>query len=122
MDQQLVDRIYECAFVPEQWPDTLDTLSRMTAGAGGSLYVFGKDATMLTASPDARERAKAALAGGFAQRGHGLSRVLASSRAGLTGMPEASRYMTPVAAATAMLERSSQRHRPSVCTRAAALA
>ncbi len=82
MDQQLVDRIYECAFVPEQWPGTLDTLSDMTEGAGGSLYVFGKDATMLTASPGARERAAAALAGGFAQRGHGLSRVLASSRAG----------------------------------------
>jgi DNA-binding CsgD family transcriptional regulator len=80
MDPLLIDRIYECAFVPEQWPDTLDALSQMSEGAGGSLYIFGKDATMLTASPSARERAIGALKGGFAQRGQGLARVLASSR------------------------------------------
>lgn len=82
MIEGLVDRIYECAFVPEQWPGTLDTLSNMTAGAGGSLYIFGKDATMLTASPGARERAAGALKGGFVERGKGLARVLASSRSG----------------------------------------
>jgi DNA-binding CsgD family transcriptional regulator len=82
MYQELIDRIYECAFVPEQWPGTLDTLSEMSEGAGGSLYIFGRDATLLTASSSARERAAGALRGGFAQRGQGLARVLASSRSG----------------------------------------
>lgn len=39
-------------------------------------------------------------------------KATASSQAGLTGIPAASRYMTPDAAATALLERSSQSSPP----------
>jgi hypothetical protein len=28
MDPQLIDRIYECSFVPELWPGVLDELGR----------------------------------------------------------------------------------------------
>ncbi|AQS65705.1 hypothetical protein B1H29_00965 [Streptomyces pactum] len=48
--------------------------------------------------------------------------AVSCSRVGLTGMLLASRYMTAAAQATVRLERSSQRQRPRVWTRAAARA
>ncbi len=43
MDGGLIDRIYECAFVAEQWPDTLESISQM-AGARGSLLCARSEA------------------------------------------------------------------------------
>lgn len=34
----LVDRIYECSFVPELWPGILDELAEMTGSRGGLLF------------------------------------------------------------------------------------
>lgn len=82
MDQDLVDRIYECAFIPEQWPGTLDTLSHLADAAGGGLYISGKDLAVWTVSPGARERAETAVKGGFAQRGQAFFRILASRHSG----------------------------------------
>jgi DNA-binding CsgD family transcriptional regulator len=36
--ENLVDRIYECAFVPEGWPKVLDSLARIAAARGGVLF------------------------------------------------------------------------------------
>lgn len=41
MHEDLVDRIYEAALVPELWPDVLDTLSAMTGSIGGAVLTAG---------------------------------------------------------------------------------
>ncbi len=37
MDQQLVDLIYECSFLPELWPGVLDELTKIADARGGVL-------------------------------------------------------------------------------------
>ena len=78
----LIDRIYESAFSPEQWPGVLEDLTRLADGAGGSLYLKGSDLTLFTASPSARERAEQAIKGGFALRGEAVHRLLTWPHAG----------------------------------------
>jgi hypothetical protein len=39
MDAELVDRIYECGFVPELWPQVLRDTSKISESAGASLFV-----------------------------------------------------------------------------------
>ncbi|MFD1883844.1 helix-turn-helix transcriptional regulator [Paracoccus pacificus] len=50
MTSDLIDRIYEAAFLPETWPDVLDRLARATGSASGALLVFD--------SPDSPPRFK----------------------------------------------------------------
>ena len=38
LQTDLIDRIYECSFVPELWPDVLDELARMVDARGGQLF------------------------------------------------------------------------------------
>ena len=38
MQEQLIDRIYECSIVPELWPDVLDELAQITDSIGGMLF------------------------------------------------------------------------------------
>lgn len=38
MDDELIDRIYECSVVPELWPSVLDELAAMTEARGGLLF------------------------------------------------------------------------------------
>ena len=38
MKAELIDRIYESAFVPDLWPDVLDDLARLTNSRGGILF------------------------------------------------------------------------------------
>jgi DNA-binding CsgD family transcriptional regulator len=39
MDPSLIDRLYECAFVPEQWPSALEGLAEIATARTGFLYV-----------------------------------------------------------------------------------
>jgi DNA-binding CsgD family transcriptional regulator len=39
MDQNLVDRIYECSFAPELWPNVLDRLAQVADASGGTFFV-----------------------------------------------------------------------------------
>ncbi len=41
MPEDLVDQIYEAAFVPEMWPRVLDSLSAMTDSVGGAILATG---------------------------------------------------------------------------------
>jgi DNA-binding CsgD family transcriptional regulator len=50
----LVDRIYECSFVPELWPDILDELAEMTGARGTLLFAVRDKVLNWTASPDLR--------------------------------------------------------------------
>lgn len=38
MKTELIDRIYECSFVPELWPGVLDELAQLTDSRGGLLF------------------------------------------------------------------------------------
>ena len=42
MKTELIDRIYECSFVPELWPDVLDELAQLVDASGGLLFA-GRD-------------------------------------------------------------------------------
>jgi DNA-binding CsgD family transcriptional regulator len=37
MTEGLIDHLYECAFVPEQWPETLEAISRLAGARGATL-------------------------------------------------------------------------------------
>ena len=39
-DDNLIDRIYEAAFVPDEWPDVLETAGGLSGSASGSIFVF----------------------------------------------------------------------------------
>jgi DNA-binding CsgD family transcriptional regulator len=49
MMEEMVDRIYEAAFVPDLWPDVLQRLSDVSNSAAGTIGVFG-DGVKLVAS------------------------------------------------------------------------
>ena len=38
MDQQLIDRIYECSFAPELWPGVLDELAKLRMRGEACLF------------------------------------------------------------------------------------
>ena len=40
MKTELIDRIYECSFVPELWPGVLDDLAALMQGKGGVLFAM----------------------------------------------------------------------------------
>jgi len=47
MEAQLIDRIYESAFIPELWPGVLDELSGVVNARGGALVIFAAQAGVL---------------------------------------------------------------------------
>jgi DNA-binding CsgD family transcriptional regulator len=88
VDDSLIDRIYECAFVPEHWVKLLDEVAMFTGAQGGMLYSvnawdFGDDRrfnwpcsenvrTMMLNAPKTRFLAESAI----------LSRLFASQHQG----------------------------------------
>jgi DNA-binding CsgD family transcriptional regulator/PAS domain-containing protein len=51
----LIDRIYECAFVPESWPGVLDDIATIVAARGGALLTADTEILGWTASDSIRE-------------------------------------------------------------------
>jgi DNA-binding CsgD family transcriptional regulator len=51
MVQELIDRIYECSFAPDMWPDVLDELSHLAEAQGGVLFAARERVSRWTASP-----------------------------------------------------------------------
>jgi DNA-binding CsgD family transcriptional regulator len=82
MDQQLLDRIYECSFVPEQWPGVLQELATMIEAQGGSLFVLNRDVTHWTASLGQKERMERVVASGALWQGTFAARLFALRHAG----------------------------------------
>lgn len=50
MKADLIDRIYECSFVPELWPDVLDELAKMVDASGGLLFAVREKVLNWTSS------------------------------------------------------------------------
>jgi DNA-binding CsgD family transcriptional regulator len=50
MKADLIDRIYECSFVPELWPSVLDEVARLTDTSGGVLFAAHGKGLKWTAS------------------------------------------------------------------------
>ncbi len=50
MKAELIDRIYEASFVPEQWPGVLDDLARLVNASGGLLFAVRDKVLNWTAS------------------------------------------------------------------------
>jgi DNA-binding CsgD family transcriptional regulator len=82
MDTELVDRIYECGFVPELWPQVLRDTSKISESAGASLFVTNPDVTAWTASKNARPLTERFIADGWYWRGRLMSRIHRSRHPG----------------------------------------
>jgi DNA-binding CsgD family transcriptional regulator len=82
MEAELIDRIYECCFIPELWPEVLRDTSRLSQSVGASLYVTNPEVTAWTASKNAREIAARFVAEGWFWRGQLVSRVHGARHAG----------------------------------------
>jgi DNA-binding CsgD family transcriptional regulator len=75
MDPDLIDRIYECAFVPERWPEVLHSLAKMIDAPRGSLLVLKGTGSICAASPGAYEAAQRLFTEGWLGRGKFASRL-----------------------------------------------
>ena len=68
MKPELIDRIYECAVVPELWPEVLDELADMVGARGGQLFAVREKAMSWVTSRTLSETFQAYLNDGwFAQ-------------------------------------------------------
>ncbi|WP_369723576.1 MULTISPECIES: helix-turn-helix transcriptional regulator [unclassified Bradyrhizobium] len=82
MEAELIDRIYECGFVPELWPQVLRDTSKISESAGGSLFVTNPEVTAWTASKNTRDIAGRFVADGWYWRGRVMSLIHKSRHPG----------------------------------------
>jgi DNA-binding CsgD family transcriptional regulator len=82
MDQQLIDRIYECAFGPECWPGVLDELARIADARGGYLLTVNKGSQKWIASETMRVAMEQTISGDWLRRGNRLRRLFGARRCG----------------------------------------
>ncbi len=82
MDPLLIDRIYECAFVPDLWPGALDSLAGLADARGGVMLAVDPDTSIprWAASDSLRDFVAAFVAGGWLSKGRRLAAT--SSHAG----------------------------------------
>ena len=78
----MVDRIYECSFVPELWPEVLKNTSKVSESAGASLFVTNPQVTAWTASKNSRDITGRFVADGWYWQGRLMSLVHKSPHAG----------------------------------------
>jgi DNA-binding CsgD family transcriptional regulator len=82
MESELIDRIYECGFVPELWPQVLRDTSKISASAGASLFVTNPDVIAWTASKNSQPIAERFVTDGWYWRGQLMSRIHKSRHSG----------------------------------------
>jgi len=61
VSDDLIDRIYEAAFVPELWSDVLEAAGDLSGSANGALFVFNENAPIRGRFSDASPRSAQAL-------------------------------------------------------------
>lgn len=81
-ESDLIDRIYECGFVPELWPDVLRDASKISSSAGATLFVTNPEITAWTASKNSHGIAERFVADGWYWQGKLMSRIHNSGHAG----------------------------------------
>jgi hypothetical protein len=82
MSVSLIDKIYECCFVPDYWPDVLDQVGQIANGPGASLFVVRSDTRFFTSSPEPRERARRMVDEDWLGRGTIVPRLFAQRHSG----------------------------------------
>ena len=87
MDFTLVDRIYECAFAPEFWPNVLDEVARLTDARAGLILTANMDGRKprWTSSEVARENVAKYVNSGLQSSNLSLARLLVHGGAGFVG-------------------------------------
>jgi DNA-binding CsgD family transcriptional regulator len=81
---ELIDHIYECAFVPDLWPDTLHRVAQVAEARGGLLFAINTNVGVLRsiASEGLREELVTYISGGWLSRDRRRERVIELSHAG----------------------------------------
>jgi len=82
VDQDLVERIYESAFVPELWPGVLDELGQIADAVGGTLFITKPEVSYWAASSGTRDRAESFVNEQWIGRGQIIARSFALRHAG----------------------------------------
>lgn len=68
MQLDLVDRIYECSFVPELWPQVLDELAALVEARGGQLFAVRDKVLSWTTSSNLEETFQSYVSEGYFAR------------------------------------------------------
>ncbi len=79
---ELVDKIYECSFVPEFWPRLLDALADLIEARGGSLLVGKGASTYWSASDINRDRTERCVHENWLARGTFAARLFGARHPG----------------------------------------
>jgi DNA-binding CsgD family transcriptional regulator len=84
MTSQFIDRIYECAIVPELWPGVLADLAKLADASGGTIFAANaiQGIVRWSASPTLHDKMAAYVAGGWYLADRRRERVVAARHAG----------------------------------------
>jgi DNA-binding CsgD family transcriptional regulator len=83
MDPRLIDRIYECSFVPELWPSVLGELAAIATARAGFLFLSNADIHHFTCSTEVGTTVlKPLVASGWVARSERFRRFLAARHFG----------------------------------------
>jgi DNA-binding CsgD family transcriptional regulator len=82
LETELIDRIYECSFVPELWPQVLRDASKISESAGASLFVTNPEITAFTASKNTYPITERFVADGWYWQGQMMTRIHGSRHPG----------------------------------------
>jgi DNA-binding CsgD family transcriptional regulator len=82
MEPNLIDRIYECSFAPEIWPNVLDEISEVADTRGGVLFTAREKVLKWTASPAMEAIFRSYIDDGWLIRCNRRSCYLSSTRPG----------------------------------------
>jgi DNA-binding CsgD family transcriptional regulator len=82
MEAELIDRIYECCFVPEFWPQVLRDASKITDSTGACLFITNPEITSWTSSRNVHDFVARFVAEGWYWRGNLMKRVHGARHAG----------------------------------------
>ncbi len=82
VDPELIDRIYECSFVPELWPRVLDELAQIADALGGVILTANTKVLKWVASPGMQEPMEIYIRDGWLWRGQRTPRLFAARHAG----------------------------------------
>jgi DNA-binding CsgD family transcriptional regulator len=106
----LIDSIYEAAFLPERWPETLDAFGHLGGGVGGVMFTTDhRRVTRWAASDGLRSLVEAFIAGDWVTRNPRLAP--AAWVHGAVGFVRETDYLTPDEIASAPMYRELLRPR-----------